>query len=375
MSNPSFPTTVDLAITGRCNLRCKHCNTSGTWNLADELSFQEITSILDQLKEEKIFNLNIFGGEPFCHPQILDFIRLVDKYPFRVTFLTNGTLIDDDMIKELKAMRFLEAVQVSIDGSCPEVHDWQRGVGSFEMSMRAIAAMKKAGLAVKIKAIINSRNCGDIENMIKMAMDMGLRGMDFGDAVACGNASEFRKEMLLDGAAHRDIMETLFALKVRYPGFFIGGTLGQKLEMLAEFYEKGPGKGTRGTFSTCSAGHNALSIRSDGKVVPCSELWTYICGDVRKEKLTYIWERSRELKLMRGICDEPLEKYGSKCKECDYMTYCNGGCRASAFYSSGGDIKGIDPSNCLVFSGLCGFRVDRDKVLKTGERSNSGCSR
>ncbi len=363
MKNISFPTTVDLALTGKCNLRCKHCNTSSTWNLEEELSFDEIKRVLDQLKEEKIFNLNLFGGEPFYYPRIYEFLELLDDYPMRVTILTNGTLIDEKVVRHLKKMKFLDIIQISIDGSSAEVHDWQRGEGSFSKAIQAAKLLLKDEFSVKIKAIINKHNYTDIENMVKLALSLGLKDMDFGDAVECGKAAVYASDMRLEGEVHKYIMSEMFRLKREYPDFHFGGTLAQKMEMLTDFYEGGPGKGDRGTFSTCPAAQNMLSIRSDGKVVPCSAFWTLVCGDVRENSLKDIWNNSDIFKEIRLLAEESLSSHKAECKKCDYLTYCNGGCRAGAYYSSDNDLKGFDIGNCLVFSDLFGFRVEKADVL------------
>jgi len=363
MKKIPFPTTVDIALTGKCNLRCKHCNTSDTWNLEDELSFEEIIGLLDQLKKAKIFNLTLFGGEPFCYPRIYDLFETLNTYPMRVTILTNGTLIDSTAIKHLKKLRFLEVIQVSIDGSTPAIHDWQRGKGAFTGSMEAVKLLLKNGLPVTIKAIINKHNYQDIENMVKLALSLGFNGMGFGDAVECGRAAVFASDLLFSGEVHGKIMETVFCLKKKYPDFNIGGTLGQKMGMLKDFYKDGPGKGKRGTFSTCGAGQKMLAIRSDGKVVPCSAFWTLICGDSRERSLSYIWKNSPVLGEIRALAEEPFAGRDPACNKCDYLSYCNAGCRAAAYYSSGEDVRGIDLANCLVFSSEHGFRLTKNMVL------------
>jgi SynChlorMet cassette radical SAM/SPASM protein ScmE len=355
--------TVDFAVTGRCNLRCKHCNTSDTWNLDEELSFDEIIGVFDQLKEEKVFEVNLFGGEPFCYPRIYDLLEAINDYPIRVTILTNGTLINEETVRHLQRMKFLEVVQVSVDGSCSKTHDWQRGEGAFSKAIEAVKLLRKNKVPVKMKAVINTHNYTDIENMVKLARDMGRGGMDFGDAVECGRAAIYASDMTFKGEIHRHIMNEVFALRKKYPDFVIGGTLGQKMEMLEDFYLNGPGKGNRGVYSTCPAGQNMLSIRSDGKVVPCSSFWTLICGDIRENSLRAIWDNSEVLNSIRNLAEEPLIKNNPACEGCDYLTYCNGGYRASAYYSSGENLKGIDRTNCLVFSGLHGFRIDKDIVL------------
>ena len=365
MSKRPFPMTVDFAITGKCNLRCKHCNTADTWNLNEELSFDEILGIFDQMKQEKVFEVNLFGGEPFCYPRIYDLFDALNDYPIRITVLTNGTLIDEEAIKRLKRLRFLEIVQVSIDGSSPEIHDWQRGEGSFVKAIEAVRLLRANDVPVKMKAIINTHNYTDIEGMIKLARGMGRGGMDFGDAVECGRAAVYSRDMTFAGKIHHQIMKDVFFLREKYPNFVIGGTLGQKMEMLEDFYGKGPGKGDRGVYSTCPAGHTMLSIRSDGKVVPCSAFWTLICGDLRKESLRHIWDNSEVLNEIRGLAQEPLVKGNPGCEGCDYLSYCNGGCRASAYYSSGEDLRGVDRTNCFVFSGMHGFRMEKETVLSS----------
>ncbi|MFH1878110.1 MAG: radical SAM protein [Candidatus Omnitrophota bacterium] len=363
MKTGVFPTTIDFAFSGRCNLRCKHCNTSSTWNAENELSFDEIVYVFDMLKDCKIFNLNLYGGEPFFYPRIYDLLEILDKYPFRFSILTNGTLIDRDIVLRLKKMRFLEIVQISLDGSIPEVHDWQRGEGSFRKTMKGVELLLAEGVPLKLKAVINRNNYNDIEGMVDLAAGLGLGGMDFGDAVECGRAAVNSEQMCLGGDIHRSMMETVFALSAKYPGFQIGGTLGQKMGMLMDFYANGKGNGKRGNFNICPAGSDILSIRSDGKVVPCSAFWTLVCGDVRKNTLKEIWADSEVLDKIRALAEEPLKKYKTECARCDYVSYCNGGCRASAYYASGGDLKGIDASNCYIFSDIYGFRIPEETVL------------
>ncbi|MBD3296949.1 MAG: radical SAM protein [Candidatus Omnitrophica bacterium] len=354
-----FPTTVDLALTGRCNLRCKHCNTADTWSVKNEMSYKEIISVLDQLKELKIFNLNLFGGEPFYYPGIKDILRVLNDYPFRLDILTNGTLIDDELVEVLKEQRCLANIQVSLDGARAETHDWQRGKGAFDKTVAGIERLAASGLPFSVKAVINSRNYREIRPMAELAMQLGLEAMDFGDAVACGKAALYSSDMKFEANTHKAIMKEVLALKKELPRFGVGGTLGQKLQMLDEFYGKGPGGGSRGTYSRCPAGWNMLSIRSDGGVVPCSAFWTLICGNARANKLLDIWEGSNVLEDIRALAGEPLIERHPRCEGCDYLSFCNGGCRASAYYSAGEDLRGLDPANCMVFSSLYSGRVER----------------
>ncbi|MBI4708056.1 MAG: radical SAM protein [Candidatus Omnitrophica bacterium] len=364
MNKIVFPTDVDIALTGRCNLRCKHCNTADTWDLQNELTTSEIFKVFDQLKENKIFRLSLFGGEPFSHPDILRILERLNEYPFSVSILTNATLIGPDVIPVLKKMKFLSKIQVSLDGSCAKIHDWQRGEGSFQKTFVALELLKEHGLPFSLKAIINDCNYRDIENLVLFAMQMGLKNVDFGDAVECGSAFKYKGNLRLSGQIYRETFSAMLGLMKKYPDFSFGGTFSQMLEMLQEFYEAGPEKGLRGKLGVCGAGFNMLSIRSDGEVVPCSSFWTLKCGNVRDKSLKEIWEDSEVLNDIRQLKDEPLSQY-ENCAKCDYLSYCNGGCRAAAYYSNGNSLRSTSYSTCVVFSDWLNQRLPKQYFFDT----------
>ena len=72
------PLHVSLELTLRCNLRCVHC-----YNFdrdqprpvsAAELSFEEITALLAELKREGTLFLSLTGGEALVHPRFWDIL-------------------------------------------------------------------------------------------------------------------------------------------------------------------------------------------------------------------------------------------------------------------------------------------------------------
>ena len=101
--------------TSRCNLDCKMCfrNTWFAEPLCD-LSFADYQNVLDHLPDsvETLF----FGGmgEPLVHPDILQMVKLAAQRVAHVALLTNGTLLQDDMILHL-IDRGLGTLWISID--------------------------------------------------------------------------------------------------------------------------------------------------------------------------------------------------------------------------------------------------------------------
>ena len=92
-----------------------------------------------------------------------------------------------------------------------------------------------------------------------------------------------------------------------------------------------------------------MTIRSDGWVVPCSGFWEYKIGDIRKESIAEIWNHSRALNAIRKVQDVKLCA-NKACKACDFISFCNGGCRAVAYYASRGNLKSVDATKCAIYA-------------------------
>ena len=76
------------------------------------------------------------GGEPFSRRndlfKILEHIENKCAHITNYDILTNGTLLDDYDMLRLKELKKLRRIQVSLEGSNPEIHDRIRGKGDFE---------------------------------------------------------------------------------------------------------------------------------------------------------------------------------------------------------------------------------------------------
>ena len=348
---PAAPFNVEIAITGRCNLHCKHCLTKAARNIksADELTKKELFRLFDEFKADKIFALTISGGEPFLRPDILEILDKIKHYPFNLNILTNGILINKKVVAVLKRLRYLRNIQVSLDGSNPEIHDWQRGKGNFQKALKGIRALGDNNIRYSLKAIINRHNFLDIENMLKLAKSFGLNAMAFGDVLECGEVCTYRNEICLTPEIYAAIIIKLKALKKRYPDFVFSGTLADLLGFIEAFKRHGPGKGKRGRFGKCGAGWSNIAIRPDGWVIPCPTLWPYKLGNIRKKGLLDIWNNSSGLKKIRDLCYVSLRQF-ARCRECQFITYCNGGCRAAGYYANQRNLKGLDTVKCDIYS-------------------------
>src|SRR5665647_2996051 len=123
-------------MTNRCNLRCKHCYIEAEdHNYENELSTDEAKTFIADLAEMKVPVLLFSGGEPLLRQDIFELGALAAEKGLRPVISSNGTLIDDEMAKKIKAAGF-QYVGISIDGA-PDTHDeFRNKKGAFELALR-----------------------------------------------------------------------------------------------------------------------------------------------------------------------------------------------------------------------------------------------
>lgn len=93
---------IYIEITNICNLNCSFC--AKNHRKPEFMSLENFKIILKKIKNyTKYLYLHVMG-EPLCHPEINQFIKLAVNQGFKVNITTNGTLIDnlkEDSIRQL----------------------------------------------------------------------------------------------------------------------------------------------------------------------------------------------------------------------------------------------------------------------------------
>ena len=111
------PHVVAWNLTRRCNLECAHCYISaGPSETADsELSTEECLRIAGEILEVNPSPLFILsGGEPLLRNDLPEITRFASSRGATVVIGTNGTLLTDEKIAELKDAG-VSGVAVSVD--------------------------------------------------------------------------------------------------------------------------------------------------------------------------------------------------------------------------------------------------------------------
>ncbi|GAB6190211.1 hypothetical protein JCM30566_19540 [Marinitoga arctica] len=101
-----IPLIATIEILTLCNLKCIHCYIAEHNNIGLEYDF--LIDLFAQLKELGTFELVLTGGEIFLRSDIIDIIKKARNMGFRITSLSNATIIDDYQIQSLSDLYITE---------------------------------------------------------------------------------------------------------------------------------------------------------------------------------------------------------------------------------------------------------------------------
>lgn len=182
LSIPTAPSPPFLIffINSICNLKCQHCFYWRNLNRRDDLTFEEIISLSNDLG--RIENLNLSGGEPFLRKEIADICRyfIRNNKIEQIYIPTNGYFTDktiralSEILKEPSLK--LIAVEISLDGTM-EYHNQIRGSDrSFQNAIEtydALAELQKIDSRLCIHAIstVTEDNMDEVEMLTTFLYD------------------------------------------------------------------------------------------------------------------------------------------------------------------------------------------------------------
>jgi uncharacterized Fe-S cluster-containing radical SAM superfamily protein len=143
-----------------CNITCKNCyiESSPRNDRLVYLSLDDVRVYLDEIERDRLPTrlIGFTGGEPFMNASFPSILEETLSRGFETLTLTNAMrpmMRRQKIIRELaerygRAMRF----RVSLDDYRPEIHDKERGKGSFAKAMEGLHWLHAAGVPVEVAA-------------------------------------------------------------------------------------------------------------------------------------------------------------------------------------------------------------------------------
>ena len=103
------PSKIQIETTSVCNQRCTFCPVSVGKRAKNTLSLADLELILKQLKPYAIEKVYLNGfNEPTYDKQIAEKTALIHSYNFAISFLSNGSGLTAELVKQLFHHQVLE---------------------------------------------------------------------------------------------------------------------------------------------------------------------------------------------------------------------------------------------------------------------------
>jgi len=342
-------------VTPACNLACSHCYAahSGKQRVLDT---SEAKRVIDGLAEYGVPVLLFSGGEPFARPDIFELSHYAKERGLRVTFSTNGTLIDDDKADALAELG-TGYVGISIDGT-EEIHDrFRRCEGAYQASLAAIRRLLARGVKVGLRVTMTRDNVASIPRIFDMMRAEGIPRICLYHLVYTGRGMEIAASDL----SHEEARTALDVIVDETRKCHAAG-LGTEV-LTVDNHCDGPaiylkllseGDADRAekalallkTNGGNSSGEGIACISWDGTVYP-DQFWrNHPVGNVAETPFSEIWESPPPDSLL-ALLRRRKELVEGRCRTCRWLGVCGGNFRARGEAATG-RIWGEDPTCYLT---------------------------
>ncbi|MDP1695312.1 MAG: radical SAM protein [archaeon] len=303
--------TIDIQITGKCNLKCAHCYI-GEKEYKD-IPFEDLKRLFDSAKELGVFNVVLTGGEPTMHNDFDKIVDYLNENRFRIILVTNGTFIDKKLEK-LKGKIY--DLVISLDGFKKD-YEKIRGC-DYNKTIDNLYKVKNSGINFRINAILH-------KNLIKYY-------------------KKFSK-----------FIKTEFGCPIMFIPVGSLGFANDNQWVVGDYSKVGKIIKSVGCFqdkTNCKFYYKQMAIDYKGFIYPCQffrEIDSYKLGNIFEDDLKEISKKIDGLKIIP-------ETNGSACKGCKFKKKCGAGCRGRAqAYNYDPDTP--DPLWHDIFLGIKGDKV------------------
>lgn len=276
---------VYVEVTNKCNLNCSICMRN-VWDveyghMSNEALERILSGVVDCPQKPELF----FGGygEPLSHPKVLEMIAQAKEWGHRVSLITNGILLTEEVSRKLIDLN-LDMLWVSLDGASPECYADVRLGDSLPVVLENLTCLRslkyqKFGISswsghpkLGFAFVAMRRNIRDLGAVIHLGTRLGA--VEFSITNVLAHNDDLLKENLymrsLDLVAGQEIRPTVHmplidiqpqtltalgeVLKDLNQLEFTGSLLNRNVDQ-CPFVERG-----------------SVSVRWDGKVSPCLPL-------------------------------------------------------------------------------------------------------
>ena len=359
------------ALTGRCNLRCRHCYMSAPHAKYSELPLEKCFDIIDQLAECGVRQLILSGGEALVRQ---DFLKIVDRIIERgmhiQALMSNGLLVNEKLLDEFEARGIRPEINMSYDG-VDGCHDWMRGVDGAERAvLRAFALCLARGFPTGTEYCLHRGNIKALRPSVKRLAEFGLRSFKVNPLSPVGEGEVIRDNALSIAEIYETLLEYIpqyyadgAPIDLHLAGFFSA--------FRPAYYRIGCCKMPETIPSDdkclCAHARNVMYITSEGRMLPCIPIaYTPIADEFPTFDEATLEETLTDSRYMKFADSKGRDyfRHRADCDQCRFRNRCGGGCRGQAIAYEMINGKSLDewardPYRCTFFRGGYYDRLQR----------------
>ncbi|MBU1720646.1 MAG: radical SAM protein, partial [Bacteroidetes bacterium] len=278
----------------QCNANCTHCYESFPGKQQTSMTTEEVKLIVDEFADMGGLLVYFCSGEFLMRSDAIELIWFTHDMGLKVTVTTNGSLLTETKIQQLKEAG-LDKLVVSLDSAVCERHDHNRNMpGLFDSAIKGLKRAKEVGLETQVWSYISHSNLKELGGIA-----------DLNSKIATWPVFVFFP--LLSGRLFNHPEENLtFAEREREREKF-----NDNPQVALEFQSES---------DVCrGGGYEHLNITPEGEVTFCPPV-PYSYGNIKKESLSKILMRAKKdwkRYMKKGCTGQCIVNFK------EYREYCN----------------------------------------------------
>jgi len=317
------PITAVWEITMGCNMRCKHCGSSCTKPLPDELNTEEALDLADQIADLGLSWVTLSGGEPFIRKDWHLIAKRLSDNGVIPNIISNGWLVNNDIISKIKEAK-VGTIAISLDG-LKETHDYIRKPGSYDRTIKALQLFVENEIVCGVVTTISNANIDQLRDLRKVLIGLKVPYWQVQIGLPMGNFAK-EKAFALRPEQINDIIDFCYETAkggeiTLYPADCIGYYNMKELEtrQIAHNTSSLP------LWKGCNAGKRGFGVLQNGDIMGCTSIRDkqFIEGNIRITPLKEIWNDPDNFLWNRTATKAQLK---GECNQCKFGDDCLGGC-------------------------------------------------
>ncbi len=356
--NRYFP-YMELSLTGRCNMCCRHCFNAPDQNPRTvEPSMEQLENLLEQMAGCGVGRLRLVGGEPLVRKDFLHVTAEMARLGIRCyEIATNALLITPELLDALDAQGHRPIWNVSFDGI--GFHDWLRNrEGAQQKTLERIRLLCERGYYVHIHQCVWNSSLDCVRETVRALEALGVSrcrilpvepGPRWKEN-ACGETISATRWQAWIPPFLEWWYDNHIPMDLDIWGYWQSDHLTGNVRIVPDISRY---SGCMDQIAACGDAKKMPLIDADGRLLFCdavsgySEAHGIVWDNVFQTPLKDLLTDSVFLQRLGISCGE-LKRRNPECQACEWRDHCGMGCRAEAI-AHGTGMYGIDKRMCRFF--------------------------